>query len=158
MNGIVHVRIDDRLIHGQVATRWTAELKATRILVPNDEVAVNEVQKQILRMACPDGVNTSLISVDKAIENINAGKYASQKVLVVAKSPIEILHMIENGVDIKVLNVGNMAKRDNARQIKKSISITPEEEQAFKALLAKGIEITAQMVPDEKTPKLSELL
>lgn len=158
MNGIVHVRIDDRLIHGQVATRWTAQFKATRILVPNDEVATNDVQKQILRMAAPDGVNTSLISVDKAAENINAGKYATQKVLLVAKSPIDILRLIEQGVDIKQINVGNMAKRDGADQIKKSISVLPEEREAFKKLIGMGIMITAQMVPDEKAPLLAELL
>ncbi len=158
MNGIVHIRIDDRLIHGQVATRWTAQFKANRILVPNDEVATNDVQKQILRMAAPDGVNTSLISVDKAAENITAGKYSSQRVLLVAKSPIDILRLIESGVTVEQVNVGNMAKRDGATQIKKSISILPEEREAFKALIEKGIVITAQMVPDEKAPLLAELL
>lgn len=158
MNGIVHIRIDDRLIHGQVATRWTAQFKANRILVPNDEVATNDVQKQILRMAAPDGVNTSLISVDKAGENITAGKYSSQRVLLVAKSPIDILRLIESGVTVEQVNVGNMAKRDGATQIKKSISILPEEREAFKALIEKGIVITAQMVPDEKAPLLAELL
>lgn len=158
MNGIVHVRIDDRLIHGQVATRWTAETKATRILVPNDEVAVNDVQKQILRMAAPDGVNTSLINVEKAIENINDGKYSTQRVLLVAKSPVDIVRLIDGGVDIKHVNVGNMAKRDRATQIKKSISILPEERAAFEDLLGRGIMITAQMVPDEKSPLLAELL
>lgn len=158
MNGIVHVRIDDRLIHGQVATRWTAETKATRILIPNDKVAVDDTQKQILRMAAPSGVNTSIITVQKASENITSGKYSSQRVLLVAKSPIDILKLIEAGVDIKQINVGNMAKRDGTTQIKKSISILPEEREAFEKLLAKGIEITAQMVPDEKAPLLSELL
>lgn len=158
MNGIVHIRIDDRLIHGQVATRWTAQFKANRILVPNDEVAINDVQKQILRMAAPDGVNTSLINVDKAIENINAGKYASQRVLLVAKSPLDVLRLVEGGVNIEQINVGNMAKRDGADQIKKSISVLPEERDAFKTLIEMGIPITAQMVPDEKSPLLAELL
>lgn len=158
MNGIVHIRIDDRLIHGQVATRWTAQFKANRILVPNDEVAVNDVQKQILRMAAPDGVNTSLISVDKAAENISSGKYSSQRVLLVAKSPVDILRLIESGVEVEQINVGNMAMREGATQIKKSISVMPEERSAFKTLIGKGIVITAQMVPDEKAPLLAELL
>ncbi len=158
MNGIVHIRIDDRLIHGQVATRWTAATKATRILIPNDEVAVNDVQKQILRMAAPSGVNTSLISVEKAGQNITAGKYSNQQVLVVAKSPIDILRLIELGVEVNHINVGNMANREGSRQIKNSVSVLPEEEQAFKELLAAGISITAQMVPDEKSPMLEELL
>ncbi len=158
MNGIVHIRIDDRLIHGQVATRWTAETKATRILIPNDKVSADDTQKQVLRMAAPSSVNTSIISVDKAITNITAGKYDSQRVLVVAKSPVDLLKMLEGGVQITEINVGNMAKRDGAVQIKKSVSILPEEREAFEALLAKGVKITAQMVPDEKAPLLEELL
>lgn len=158
MNGIVHIRIDDRLIHGQVATRWTAETKATRILIPNDKVAADTTQKQILRMAAPSSVNTSLISVDKAAENINSGKYSSQRVLLVAKSPIDVVRLIESGVSIEKINVGNMAKRDGAEQIKKSISLLPEEREAFEKLLDMGVTITAQMVPDERAPLLSELL
>ncbi len=51
-----------------------------------------------------------------------------------------------------------MANREGSRQIKNSVSVLPEEEQAFKELLAAGISITAQMVPDEKSPMLEELL
>lgn len=158
MNGIVHIRIDDRLIHGQVATRWTAETKATRILIPNDKVATDATQKQILRMAAPSSVNTSLISVEKAAENIIAGKYSSQRVLLVAKSPVDIVRLIELGVSIEKINVGNMAKRDGAEQIKKSISVLPEEREAFEKLFDMGVIITAQMVPDEKAALLSEFL
>lgn len=158
MNGIVHIRIDDRLIHGQVATIWTSHFRANRILIPNDEVAVNDIQKQVLRMAAPDGVNTSLINVDKAATNIIAKKYASQRVLLVTNSPIDILRLIEMGVKIEKFNVGNMQKRDGTLQIKKSIWILPEEREAFEKLIEMGVEITAQMVPAEKAPLLSELL
>ncbi len=158
MQGIVHIRIDDRLIHGQVATRWTAETKATRILIPNDEVAKNDTQKQILRMAAPSGVNTSIISVKRAAENILANKYNSQRVLIVAKSPVDLLRLMDLGLIIETINVGNMAKRDNTTQIKNSISVTNEEEEAFMELINRGVHITAQMVPDEKSPLIKDLL
>ncbi len=158
MQGIVHIRIDDRLIHGQVATRWTAETKATRILIPNDEVAINEIQKQVLRMAAPSGVNTSIINVKTAAENILANKYGSQRVLIVAKSPVDILRLMDLGLAIKTINVGNMAKRENTIQIKKSISITAEEKQAFMELIKRGVHVTAQMVPDEHAPLINDLL
>ncbi len=66
MEGIIHIRIDDRLIHGQVATMWTNNLGATRIMVINDEVANNDLQKSVLRMAAPSNVSTSIISRDTA--------------------------------------------------------------------------------------------
>lgn len=158
MKEIVHIRVDDRLIHGQVATRWAGEFKATRILIPNDKVAADDVQKQILRMAAPDGINTSLISVEKAANNILEKKYASQRVLVVVNNPMDLVRLLDLGVEFSEINVGNMSKRDGARQIKKSISILPEEEEAFNTLIERGINITAQMVPDETAPLLKDLL
>lgn len=149
MQGIVHVRIDDRLIHGQVAGRWSTGLKVNRIMVPNDAVANDDMQKSILRMVAPTGISTSIISKDKAAENILAGKYANQRVLMVLKNPMDILYLIEKGLDIKEVNVGNIASRENTVQIKKSISITKEEFDAFKKLESLNVKMTAMMVPDE---------
>lgn len=158
MEGIIHIRIDDRLIHGQVATLWTNELGATRIMVINDEVANNEIQKTMLRMAAPSNVSTSLITEEKAVNNINNGNYKGQKVLVIVKNPETIVRLMDQGLDIKKINVGNMSTRENTHHIKPSVSITPEEEQAFRVLLHRGVEITAVMVPTDKMVYLKDLI
>lgn len=80
MKGFVNIRIDDRLIHGQVATRWSTGLRATRIMVIDNDVANDDVQKSVLRMAAPSGISTSIITEEKAITNIKAGKYENQRV------------------------------------------------------------------------------
>lgn len=149
MKGIIHIRIDDRLIHGQVATRWSTGLGVGRIMVANDEVAADSMQKGILRMVAPPGIATSIISKEKAATNILAEKYATQKVLMVLKNPMDALDLMDRGLEIKEINVGNMAKREGTVQIKKSISITEEEYKAFKELLNRGVKLTARMVPDE---------
>ena len=158
MKGIIHIRIDYRLIHGQVATRWSTGLGVSRIMVANDEVAADEMQKGILRMVAPPGIATSIISKEKAVTNILADKYAAQKVLMVLKNPIDALDLMEKGLEIKEINVGNMAKRDETVQIKKSISITKEEYDAFKELMNRGVKLTARMVPDEADVLLDEFL
>ncbi|MGL4773312.1 MAG: PTS system mannose/fructose/N-acetylgalactosamine-transporter subunit IIB [Clostridium sp.] len=158
MKGIIHVRIDDRLIHGQVATRWSTGLGASRIMVSNDEVANDEMQKGILRMVAPPGISTSIITKETTAKNILAEKYAAQKVLMVLKNPMDALDLMDRGLEIKEINVGNMAKRDNTIQIKKSISVTEEEFKAFKALMERGVRLTARMVPDEPETLLDEFL
>ena len=80
MKGFVHIRIDDRLIHGQVATRWSTGLKVNRIMVIDDAVAANDNEKAILRMAAPAGVNTSILPLEKAVANIKNGNYDGQRV------------------------------------------------------------------------------
>lgn len=158
MKGIIHIRIDDRLIHGQVATRWSTGLGVSRIMVANDEVAADEMQKGILRMVAPPGISTSIISKEKAATNILNEKYATQKVLMVLKNPMDALDLMDKGLEIKEINVGNMAKRDGTVQIKKSISVTEEEYKAFKELMNRGVKLTARMVPDEADVKLDQFL
>ncbi|WP_051541870.1 PTS system mannose/fructose/N-acetylgalactosamine-transporter subunit IIB [Clostridium lundense] len=156
--GIIHIRIDDRLIHGQVAAFWCNSLKANRIMVANDAVAKDELQKNVLRMVAPAGVRTSIITKQTAATNIKAGKYDKERVLLILKSPQDALDLINLGVDIKSINVGNMAHKDRTIQIKRSINVTEADIENFKKLSALGIEITAIMVPDEPATSLMDYI
>ena len=149
MEGFVHIRVDDRLIHGQVATRWATGLKVNRIMIIDDAVAVNETEKSILRMAAPAGVNTSILQFEKALANIKNGNYAGHRVMLVVKSPVILVKMMEAGINLLPVNIGNMSNRPGTTQYKKSISMTEDEKAAVEKLLQSGIKVTAQMVPDE---------
>lgn len=149
MEGFVHIRVDDRLIHGQVATRWATGLKVNRIMIIDDAVVVNETEKSILRMAAPAGVNTSILQFEKALANIKNGNYAGQRVMLVVKSPVILVKMMEAGINLLPVNIGNMSNRPGTTQYKKSISMTEDEKAAVEKLLQSGIKVTAQMVPDE---------
>lgn len=149
MKGFVHIRIDDRLIHGQVATRWSTGLKVNRIMVIDDAVANNPTEKSIVAMAAPAGVRTSILGFDKAVANIKNGNYDGQRVMLIIKSPITLVKMIDEGIDLLPVNIGNMSNRPGTTQYKKSVSMTPEEREAVDTLLKKGIKVTAQMVPDD---------
>lgn len=158
MEGIINVRVDDRLIHGQVAAFWTNTLRATRIMVIDDAIAADDTEKALLRMVAPASVKTSIISRETAAANIKAGKYAGQRVFVLVKSPETLLELMDIGVGLTDINIGNMANRDNTRQIKPSISVTPQEEQTLRELLARGVRVYAQMVPDHPETPIVELL
>lgn len=158
MKGIIHIRIDDRLIHGQVATMWTNNLGATRIMVINDEVANNDLQKSVLRMAAPSNVSTSIITRETALKNISSGKYEGQKVFIVVKSSLDLLYLVKNGLDIKKINVGNMSSKKNTEVVRPSISVTAEEKEAFKELIDRGVEITAIMTPTDPVAYLKDYL
>ncbi|MGX8852186.1 PTS system mannose/fructose/N-acetylgalactosamine-transporter subunit IIB [Amedibacillus sp. YH-ame10] len=149
MEGIIHVRIDARMIHGQVAAFWSNALRVNRIMVANDAVAEDEITKSALRMVAPSGMRTSLISLETAANNIKANKYAGQRVLLIITSPLDAIKMMDLGLDITSINVGNMSKRENTTQIKRSVSVTKEEAEAFHTLIERGVEVTSVMVPDE---------
>lgn len=158
MKGINNIRIDDRLIHGQVATMWSNKLGVTRLMVVNDEVSNNDIQKQVLRMAVPAGISSSIISTDTAVKNIKAGKYEGQNVLLIVKSPVDLFPFLDNQLLIKSVNVGNMSSRKNTIVLRPNISVTEEEREAFEKLLNLGIEITTIMTPDDKKTYLKDIL
>lgn len=159
MKGIIHTRIDDRLIHGQVALLWSSGLGVNRIIVINDEVANNEVQKAVLRMAAQGKINTSILNKQTASENIKSGKYENQKCMIILKNPKDALELMDMGLDFKCINVGNMiSKAEDAVQVKRSIKLSPEDIKCFEELSSKGVELTSQMVPDEKVTHLFDYI
>jgi len=158
MKGIAHIRVDDRLIHGQVATRWVRQVNANRIMIIDDAVAENEIEKMMLRSAAPEGCNTSILSCEKAIANISAGNYDNQHVLVLIKTPAVALKMLEQGLALTQVNIGNMSNQENRKQIKRSVSISNEELSIINALLSQGVKVTAQMTPEEPESDISIFL
>lgn len=158
MKGFVHIRIDDRLIHGQVAGIWSPFLNVTRIMVIDDQVIGNDIQKQLLKMATPAGVKLSILSKEKALENILQEKYVNQRVLLVVKTPKYIKYLVDNGIIIKEINVGNLSPRTATTRLTNSVSITDDELDDFKYLLSCNVDINVQMVPKDDVKKLKNLI
>ena len=158
MEGIIHVRIDDRMIHGQVATQWSGRLNATRIMVINDSIVNDDMRKTVVRLAAPANVSTSILSRQKALTNIKNGKYKGQRVLLICLSPVDVNYLIDNGLPIKSVNVGNLAQRDGTERIRPSVNLTPEEKEAFKKLIGRGVEVTVIPTPQSPTVYLKDYI
>ena len=156
--GLVHVRIDDRLIHGQVAVYWCNAVNATRIMVANDAMYDNDVQKAALRLVVPAGLKSSLLNVETATKNLVSGKYEGHRVILVVRRPSDVLRMMDGGVEIKELNVGNLPAREGTVNVKKSINVTAQEIDEFKELDRRGVKLTGKQVPDNADDDLMELI
>lgn len=155
---IVASRIDGRLIHGQVANLWSTKLNISRIMVVDNEVADNAVEKSGLKLATPAGVKLSVLPVEKAAANILAGKYDTQRLLVIARKPDRFLSLVEAGVPIKEINVGNMSQSDGSKSITRSINVVDNDIEDFKALNEKGVQLVSQMVPSDRAENFMKLL
>ena len=97
------VRIDDRLIHGQVATVWSKEANAQRIVICSDEVAKDQIRKTLLLQVGPPGVKVSVVDVAKAVRVYNNPKYEKDTVFFLYTCPQDVLRMAEAGVPIRAL-------------------------------------------------------
>ncbi|MGX6473219.1 PTS system mannose/fructose/N-acetylgalactosamine-transporter subunit IIB [Pediococcus pentosaceus] len=152
------VRIDGRLIHGQVANLWTTKLGVTRIMVIDDKVAASDIEKSGLKLARPAGIDLSVLSEKVAADHIKHGGYDSQKVFIVVKRPQVLLDLVNDGVKLETINVGNMSQTDETTQITNSINVVQDDVDAFKALHEKGIKITQQMVPGDQANDFMAIL
>ena len=158
MQQVVNIRVDERLIHGQVATVWTHTLGATRIMVIDDNVVKDDLQKTLLKMACPVGTKLSILPVSRAAENLLANKYDGDRIFIVTKNPETLIKLWDNGYHMKSVNVGNMSGRNNTRQLKKAVCVTEENIETFKELNRRNVKLTAQMVPNDEKLNLMDLI
>lgn len=146
---IVNVRMDERLIHGQVAGIWAPSLHTQRIIVINDEAAADTLQKSSLRMAAPTSMRLSVLPVESAAKNIRSGKYGKQRLFLVFKNPTDVLRYLKAGGKLTHVNVGNMIYKEGSKDITKSIKVLDEEIDVFESIAAMDINVTAQLVPND---------
>lgn len=146
---IVNVRMDERLIHGQVAGIWAPSLHTQRIIVINDEAAADTLQKSSLRMAAPTSMRLSVLPVESAAKNIRSGKYGKQSLFLVFKNPTDVLRYLKAGGKLTHVNVGNMSYKEGSKDITKSIKVLDEEIDVFESIAAMDINVTAQLVPND---------
>lgn len=151
-------RIDDRLIHGQVATRWTKETNVTRIIVVSDEVAADTVRKTLLTQVAPPGVTAHVVDVAKMIRVYNNPKYAGERVMLLFTNPTDVERIVEGGVKITSVNIGGMAFRQGKTQVNNAISVDATDIEAFKKLNARGIELEARKVSTDQKLKMMDLI
>lgn len=148
MSNILLVRIDNRLIHGQVGVTWVNHLGANLILVANDKVADDTVQQSLMEMVVPDTVATRFFTVQKTIDVIHKAS-ESQHIFIVCKTPKDVLRLVEGGVPIKKVNIGNMHFSKGKTQISTTVSLDEEDKAVFRKLKELGVQLEIRRVPDE---------
>lgn len=155
--GIIHFRVDDRMLHGIVATRWVPTMNATRAMVVDDASSTNDIVRSSLKMACPPGVALSVISCETAINNIKASKYTRQRVFCVFRYVYEAYEVWKAGVPMPQLNLGNVTQNDGETTVlDKTVRVSPEEKAMLREMRDAGVKITVRFVPDDAEVDVSD--
>ena len=154
--GISHVRLDERLIHGQVATLWLGKMGTTRVMIVDDGVVNDPIAKASLKAAVPGGIKLSILKTVTAAKRLKEGIYQDQKIMLLTKKFQTIFDLIDAGVPIESFNLGNASSREGTLQIKKSVFLTEAEIAKILELEKAGIVVTAQMVPMEEEKRFSQ--
>lgn len=158
--GISLARLDNRLLHGIVASQWTPKSGANRVMVIDDKTANTPMLKEAMRIGKPSGVSLSIINRETAYTNFKNGKYNGQKVFVVCNDPQIILDLIEDGNEIGTLILGGTEVPENTESIKvsKRAYVKKKDESVFKKIMEKGTIVLVQYVPNDKPEPLEKLI
>lgn len=151
-------RVDTRLLHGQVATAWTPASKADRIIVVSDAVAKDEMRKQLIMQAAPNGVNANVIPIDKMIEVAKDPRFGNTHALLLFENPQDALRVVEGGVPIHSLNVGSMAHSTGKTMINKVLSMDKNDVETFEKLRDLGVEFDVRKVPNDSKADLFDMI
>ena len=156
--GVTLLRIDDRLIHGQVVEGWVPYLKVDLVVVVSDTAASDDVQSALMKMALPASVGLVVSSVAGAAAVLSDPKLSSRKALVLVPSPAEALALVENGVKIDRVNVGGLHHTVGKVQLGRALFLDEKDRLALRALAAKGVRLEGRALPADAEENLSAVL
>ncbi len=151
-------RIDDRLVHGQVALVWTPALSVDCLIVANDKVAKDDFLKMTLGFAKPANAKLLIKSLDETIAFVNDPINQGLKILLIINSVQDALTLSDEIPEITSINFGGLRGKDGSKLISKAVAVTEAEIDISKQLLNKGIELEVRQVPGDKKLMLMDLV
>lgn len=146
---VIHVRMDNRLIHGQILVSWNAAFKIEHIIVTNDAVARDPLQVTLLKAVAPLTAKVSVLSIEDCVKYCNSPEAEKENIFIIAKFPEDGLALVEGGLNLPVLNLGNQAFVRGSKKISNTVFLTESGVKALKKLHEKGIRITCRMMPSD---------
>lgn len=157
------LRIDDRLLHGQVAFVWKTHLNISRIIVANDEILNDTMQQVAMKMALPDGVKLLIKDVEGALRILNEERAQKLDLLVVVKDPKDALRLMQGLKDpssVKHLNIGNSGRvnKVDRKVLTKEVYVNEEEVKCLHELLEYSIPFDIQMTPTSSKVNVKDAL
>jgi len=151
------VRIDDRLIHGQITSAWISDLGVDTIVVADDGTVKDDLQRMMLEMATPPNIILKIFKVEDAAAFLQNPEN-SGRALVLVKGPAQALALVKKGIFVKSINVGNLSMHPAKKKIYKSIWVGDDDISNFKELDSLGIELEVRVVPSDRPIPLFSLI
>lgn len=151
-------RIDDRLVHGQVAFTWVPALGVNCLIVANDKVAKDEFLKMTLNLAKPAGTKLLVKSLAEAAAFLSDSKNDGLKTLLIINSVKDAAVMAETVAEIKSINIGGLRLKEGAKLISKAVGVNEEDITILRELLNKGVELEIRQVPTDSKQMVESLI
>ncbi|EMF0629781.1 PTS sugar transporter subunit IIB [Enterococcus lactis] len=155
---IKFIRIDHRLLHGQVVFSWSKSLQINRILVVNDEAANDEFKKMYLELSKPQGIKLNIFTVENTLTKISKIEALSENIMMIFGNTKDVRQFCESYSNVKEINYGGIIKKEGSKQFSNAIFLTENEIEDAKVLKSMGIKQFMQQVPTSKKEDLNTMI
>lgn len=158
MGNLVLTRIDSRLIHGQVMTKWVNQVRANKIVVVSDELANDEFMRSIYLMSAPAGIEVVCLTEAQAAEEYKKDVFGNGNVLLLLPSLTALKNIYDAGVDVKAIQVGGLGGGPERKVVFQNITLDDTDAAILEELAGKGVEVTFQTIPEDSPQKVDSIL
>jgi D-glucosaminate PTS system EIIB component len=151
------VRLDDRLVHGQVVVGWGQALAASLVILVDDRVRDSDWERELFRMGMPSDMDLEFASVAEAIAGVPEWVRSSRKTLVLTGNVDSLVRLVEGAPAIRHVNLGGLHQQAERRQRLRYLYLSEQEAAQLRQLAERGVEVVAQDVPTAKPIPLREI-
>ena len=155
---IALLRVDDRLVHGQVVEGWLPSLKADLIVVVSDEASADPIQSALMKMAMPPSVGLLVLGVVAAAGVLSSPQMSARRALVLVSGPAVALALLKNGVVVDRVNVGGLHFTIGKVQLGRALFLDEKDKDALREIAARGVRLEGRPLPSDPEEDLAPML
>lgn len=155
---IALLRVDDRLVHGQVVEGWLPSLQADLIVVVSAAAAADPVQSALMRMAMPASVGLLVLGVADAADALRSPQMSARRALVLVPGPEEALALLKSGVFVDRVNVGGLHFTIGKVQLGRALFLDEKDKEALRGIIARGVRLEGRPLPSDPEEDLAPML
>ncbi len=152
------MRVDNRLIHGQVIVGWAKILGLDKIVVANDELAKDKIKLQMLKLAIPREMSVDFLTLQQAIEFYKKNAWKKFNTMLLVKSPVDAYGLVSSGIEIKKINIGGLYMEPGCQMIAENIAINEVDKSFLEKIIALNIQIEGRALPADEECDVSKML
>lgn len=152
------IRVDHRLIHGQVGFTWTKFLDADCILIASDALVEDDLKMSAMKMAKPSGIKLVMKTIEDSAKALNSGVTDKYKLFILCESVEDMYQLVKKVPTIQEINLGGMKNGTDRKQISKAVHLSEQDISRIKELSLEGKKLTVQLVPDDPAIDIEKLL
>ena len=143
------LRIDSRLLHGQVATSWTKTTKVDRILVVSDDVAKDNLRKTLIMQAAPPGVKANVLTISKMLRIYYDSRFDFINAMILVENPVDAIRLISGGIKVPSVNIGSISFDATRKMVTDTIAVNHDDVTIFIWMHRRGIVLDYRKVPSD---------